>query len=89
VRHGSQLPNRTVARRHFSGNVYNVENAQTANFSHAEKGAQWKNDAKERTDARRSDVRAIGVRHPESLRTGVRVRDDKASAALANDPEVY
>ena len=89
MRYGSQLLNGTVARRHFSGNVDNVGNTQTDKFSHTKKGAQWKNDAKERTDARRSDVRAIGVRHPESLRTGVRMRDDKESAALANDPEVY
>lgn len=52
------------------------------------KGTQWKNDAKERTDVRRSDVRAIGERHPESLRTGATARDDKASDALANDPEL-
>lgn len=74
-------------RGHFSGNVDNVENAQTANFSHTRKGAQWKNDAKERTDVRRSDVRAIGERHPESLRIGVAAKDDKASDALASDPE--
>lgn len=87
MRYGSQLLNGTVARRHFSGNVDNVGNTQTDKFSHTKKGVQWKSDVKERTDARRSDVRAIDVRHPESLRTGVRARDDKASDALANDSD--
>lgn len=87
MRNGSQLLNRNVARGHFSGNVDNVGNTQTDKFSHTKKGVPWKSDAKERTDARRSDVRAIDVRHPESLRTGVRARDDKASDALANDSD--
>lgn len=87
MRNGSQLLNGNVARGHFSGNVDNVGNTQTDKFSHTKKGVHWKSDVKERTDARRSDVRAIDVRHPESLRTGVRVRDDKASDALANDSD--
>ena len=87
MRYGSQLLNGTVARGYFSGNVDNVGNTQTDNFSHTKKGVQWKNDVKERNDARRSDVRTIDVRHPESLRTGVRARDDKVSDALANDSD--
>ena len=87
MRNGSQLLNRNVARRYFSGNVNDVGKIETDNFSHTKRWSPWKNDVKERTDARRSDVRAIDVRHPESLRTGVRARDDKASDALANDSD--